>query len=187
MDLASKEKLRSAWRDAVQRWLEPLYHASISTVAGLVLGLLPLWVSWIQLLLRGEFSDKYRETLSKGDILMVASAIAGSAMVLGFRKRDPETLPLQEFFGFLGLCVVLFCSIVAVEASPDFHIFANQFTGRVVTNLTLTLVPISAAYAVFMTWQSERSFALRNMAEFRKAYDPNGESLKLTYQSGRRP
>lgn len=172
------------WRDACERWLKPLYHASVTTFAGLLFGLLPLWISWILLLLRGEFQSKYVPTLSKGDVLMVACALAGSALVLGFRKRDPETLPLQEVFGVLGIGLVLFCAIVSVEASPDFHIFANQFTERVVFNLTVIFLPLCVLYAVFMVWQSERSFALRDLASFRKAYDVNGERLTIRFQSG---
>ena len=172
------------WNEACQRWLRPLYHASVSTLAGLLFGLLPLWISWILLLLRGEFKSNYELTLSKGDVLMVACSLAGSALVLGFRKRNPETLPLQELFGVLGICLVLFCSIVSVEASPEFHVFTNQFTQKVVFNLTLIFLPACGLYAVFMVWQSERSFALRDLPSFRKAYDVNGEGLKIEFQSG---
>lgn len=174
--------LKEKWISFGRRWLKPLYHASVSTVAGLIFGLLPLWTSWIQLLLRGDFGEGYKATLSKGDILMVASALAGSAVVLGFRKRDPETLPLQELFGVIGICIVLFCSTVAIEASPDFHIFANQFTANVVFHLTVAFVPICTAYAIFMTWQAERSHVLHDMAALRKTYDVNGQGLKLTYK-----
>lgn len=109
-----RHSLRKHWVDLRREWLSPLYHASVSTLAGLLFGLLPLWFSWILLLLRKEFSAQYRMTLSKGDVLMVACSIAGSALVLGFRKRDPETLPLQEIFGILGIAIVLFCAIVSL-------------------------------------------------------------------------
>ncbi|HEY1900861.1 MAG TPA: hypothetical protein VGG56_00395 [Terracidiphilus sp.] len=162
-------------------WLKPLYHASVSTTAGLLFGLLPLWISWILLLLRGEFLSKYDLTLSKGDVLMVACSLAGSALVLGFRKREPETLPMQEVFGVLGIGLVLFCSIVSVDASPEFHIFTNQFTQKVVFNLTLIFLPICGLYAVFMVWQSERSLALRDLASFRRLYDVNGDGLNIKF------
>jgi hypothetical protein len=114
---------------------------------------------------------------------MVACSVAGSALVLGFRKRDPETLPLQEIFGILGIGLVLFCAIVSLEASPQFSNFANQFTQGVVFNLTIIFLPLCAIYAIFMTWQAERSIALGNIASLRKAYDVNGEGLHINFQS----
>lgn len=72
------------------------------------------------------------------------------------------------------------------EASPQFSIFANQFTQDVVFHLTLIFLPLCAIYAIFMTWQAERSIALgmANIASLRAAYDVNGDGLKIKFQSG---
>jgi hypothetical protein len=144
--------------------IQPLGESSKTVGFGLVFGMMPILIAWLILVLFGLFSAQYKSALIHGDVLMIATSLAGPAMIAMFRKRDPETIGQPEIVGFLGLILTVACALVfaivnTTIVSTDF--LASKLTLKVdVIRISWMLLTIATLYALYIQFHEARSGSL---------------------------
>ncbi len=168
----------------VERWfdnLAPLYRAWIATLSALVFGLLPILCAWITFTIHGEFRDQYWGTLIGGDALMIATSLTGPALILAFKRRDPETMIAPQLFALVGILLIFVCVVVFMDASPKSSILGSMLAQRRIVHATYWLLPLSVLYALWISYVDEKSMSMK---DFQRALDPNGKALQVNFPSG---
>jgi len=112
---------------------------------------------------------------------MIASSLAGPALILAFRRRDPETMGAPEIYGILGVCLVLACIVIFEEAYPINPAYASSLEQRRIVDCTYVLLPLCTLYALLISYFVERSTSLR---EFNRVLDTNGTKLRINFPGG---
>lgn len=164
----------------LQQRIGPFYRAWIATITALIFGLAPILCAWARFAVRGKFLEQYRGTIGNGDVLMIACSLAGPALVLAFKRRDPETMGAPQLTGLIGICVVIACIIIFLDAYP-LNPLADQFEQSRVLIFTYILLPISVAYSLLISYWDERSTSLK---EFARTLDTNGTKLEISFPGG---
>lgn len=159
---------------------QPFYRAWVATVSALIFGLAPILCAWISFTIHGEFRNQYASTLDNGDALMIATSLVGPAIILAFKKREPETMFAPQLVALIGIAILLVCLIVFLEASPKSSLIGTIEKHRVLL-FTYTLLPASMLYALWISYLDERCSSLK---EFQKVVDTNGKSLQIAFPGG---
>lgn len=165
----------------LERWyddLTPMYRAWIATLSALIFGLLPILCAWIAFWINGDFKDQYWGTLIGGDALMVATSLTGPALILAFKRREPETLFAPQLFALAGIILIILCTIIYLDASPRSTILGNQLSQSRIVHATYLMLPLSVIYALWISYVDEKSMSLK---EFKKAMDSNGSGLDIEF------
>jgi hypothetical protein len=150
--------------------------------------MLPILISWLVIAVARTNIQKFSSVLQHGDALMASSALAGTAFVLVVRRRQPETMIAAEVVGAVGVILVLICAVIFTEANSA-ELFSATFEQHLaisqrIVSLSIWLLAISFTYALYVTYQDERSLPL---AEFREIYSQGEVSLKsdVDFNGGR--
>ncbi|ADV84146.1 hypothetical protein [Terriglobus saanensis] len=167
--------------EAVKVRMGPFYKAWIATLAALFFGLGPILCAWVTFAVHGKFLAHYAATLGNGDALMIASSLAGPALVLAFKRRDPETMGAPQLMGLIGLGLVFASVVVFMNASPNSAIGGGPLEEQRVLTFTYILLPASVLYALWISYLDERSNSLR---DFNKVNDTNGSKLNISFSGG---
>jgi hypothetical protein len=144
--------------------VQPLGESSKTVGFGLLFGMMPILIAWLILVLFGLFSAQYKSALIHGDVLMIATSLAGPAMIAIFRKRDPETIGQPEIVGSLGLLLTVVCALVfavvnTTIVSTDF--LASKLTLKVdIIRISWMLLALSTLYALYIEFHEARSGSL---------------------------
>jgi len=163
---------------AIQSRIYPIYRAGIATLASLFFGLAPIFCAWIAFTVHGKFREHFASTLAHGDALMIATAIAGPAMILAFKRRQPETMIARELVALFGLALIFLSVVVYMEASSNSALDGSPIQVGPILNFTYVLLSLSSLYALFISYLDERSSSLR---EFNKRLDTNGNELSISF------
>jgi hypothetical protein len=147
--------------EAIQVRIDPFYKAWIATIAALFFGLGPILCAWATFTIHGKFLEHYAATIGNGDALMIASSLAGPALVLAFKRREPETMDAPQLMGLLGLGLVICSVVVFMNASPNSAIGGGALEQHRVIVFTYVLLPASFAYALWISYLDERSNSLK--------------------------
>jgi drug/metabolite transporter (DMT)-like permease len=161
------------------RW-GPFYRAWIATIAALIFGLAPIFCAWGRFALHGQFRSRYESTFGNGDALMIATSLAGPALVLAYKRRDPETMKAPQLIGLVGIILLLACIIIFLEAFPVLPDADHIEEHRVIVS-TYLLLPVSVLYALWISYLDERS---TSMKEFNRNLDTNGSKLQIQFPAG---
>jgi hypothetical protein len=165
------------WEAAKIR-VAPFYRAWIATIAALFFGLGPILCAWATFAVHGKFLQNYAGTIGNGEALMIATSLSGPALVLAFKRRDPETMQAPQLMGLLGLGLLFISVVVFMNASPNSAIGGGALEQHRVIVFTYFLLPSSVLYALWISYLDERSSSLR---EFNRVLDTNGSRLDVNF------
>jgi hypothetical protein len=167
--------------------VQPLGESSKNIGLGLLFGMMPILIAWLILVLFGLFPAQYESALVHGDVLMIATSLAGPAMIAIFKKRDPETIGQPEIVGLLGLLLIVVCALVfaivnTAIVSTDF--LASKLTLKVdIIRVSWILLAFSTLYALYIEFHEARSGSL---AVYRSVYAREQHTIEesLTFPGG---
>jgi hypothetical protein len=169
--------------------MQPLGRSCKSIGFGLLFGMMPILITWLVLSLLGLFTTQYPIALAHGDVLMVATSLAGPAMIAIYRKRDPETIGQPEIVGTLGIILILICAVafaVINTAILSTELLASKLTMKMdVVRLSWFLLAVSTVYALYVEFHGARSESLQ---VYRDLYtrEQRGIEEKLNFPGGAR-
>ena len=182
-------QIEEIWTWARFQVVQPLGRSSKSIGFGLLFGMMPILITWLVLSLFGLFATQYTIALAHGDVLMVATSLAGPAMIAIYKKRDPETIGQPDIVGTLGIILMLICAVafaVINTAILSTELLASKLTMKMdVMRLSWVLLAVSTIYSLYVEFHGARSESLQ---VYRDLYtrEQRGIEEKLDFPGGAR-